>query len=113
MQRYRVKTVVHGMAHITGGGLEENLERILPAGCRAVIEADTWPVPPVFDWIAELGQVEADEMARVFNMGIGFVLVLDAYYVESVQRRLGETRTESWVIGRIEAGETGVEQTGS
>jgi phosphoribosylformylglycinamidine cyclo-ligase len=113
MQRYRVKTVVHGMAHITGGGLEENLQRILPSGCRAVVESGSWAVPEVFDWIAELGQVETDEMYRVFNMGIGFVLVLDPYYVESVQRRLEETRTQSWVIGRIEAGETGVERTGS
>ena len=113
MQRYRVKTVVHGMAHITGGGLEENLERILPGGCRGVVETGSWPVPPVFDWIGQLGQVEDDEMYRVFNMGIGFVLVLDPYYVESVQRRLDEMRTESWVIGRIESGEPGVERTGS
>ena len=113
MQRYRVKKVVHGMAHITGGGLEENLERILPGGCRGVVETGSWPVPPVFDWIAQLGQVEDDEMYRVFNMGIGFVLVLDPYYVESVQRRLDEMRTESWVIGRIESGEPGVERTGS
>lgn len=113
MQRYRVKTIVRGMAHITGGGLEENLERILPDGCRAVIESGSWPVPPVFDWIAELGQVQDDEMYRVFNMGIGFVLVLDPYYVESVQRRLDETRTQSWVIGQIEPGTTGVEMTGS
>ncbi|MED5400282.1 MAG: phosphoribosylformylglycinamidine cyclo-ligase [Planctomycetota bacterium] len=113
MQRYRVKTIVRGMAHITGGGLEENLERILPDGCRAVIDSGSWPVPPVFDWIAELGQVQDDEMYRVFNMGIGFVLVLDPYYVESVQRRLDETRTQSWVIGQIEPGTTGVEMTGS
>ncbi len=113
MQRYRVKTIVRGMAHITGGGLEENLERILPDGCRAVIESGSWSVPPVFDWIAELGQVEDDEMYRVFNMGIGFVLVLDPYYVESVQRRLDETRTQSWVIGQIEPGTIGVEMTGS
>jgi phosphoribosylformylglycinamidine cyclo-ligase len=113
MQRYRVKKVVHGMAHITGGGLQDNLQRVLPHGCRAVVESGSWPVPEVFDWIAELGEVETDEMYRVFNMGVGFVLVLDPYYVESVQRRLEETRTESWVIGRIEAGETGVERTGS
>ena len=104
---------VKGMAHITGGGLQDNLQRVLPHGCRAVVESGSWPVPEVFDWIAELGQVETDEMYRVFNMGIGFVLVLDPYYVESVQRRLGTMRTESWVIGRIDAGETGVERTGS
>ena len=62
--------------------------------------------------VAETGRA-VDEMFRVFNMGIGFVLVLDPYYVESVQRRLGETRTQSWVIGQIEAGETGVQRTGS
>jgi phosphoribosylformylglycinamidine cyclo-ligase len=112
MQRYRVKKVVHGMAHVTGGGLEENLHRILPSGCRAVVEAGSWNVPDVFDWIQELGNVETDEMYRVFNMGIGFVLVLDPYYAESAQRRLEETGMTSWVIGRIEAGKTGVERTG-
>ena len=101
------------MAHVTGGGLEENIQRILPEGCRGVVETGSWPVPPVFDWIGQLGQGETDEMYRVFNMGIGFVLVLDPYYVESVQRRLDDMRTKSWVIGRIEAGETGVERTGS
>ena len=99
--------VVHGIAHITGGGLLENLERILPANVTATIQRDSWDVLPVFDWIRDLGEIEEDEMDRVFNMGIGFVLVLDPYYVESVQRRLDEMRTESWVIGRIEAGETG------
>ena len=101
------------MAHITGGGLEENLERILPDGNRAVVDSSLWTPPPVFDWIAGLGDVDSDEMFRVFNMGIGFVLVLDAYYVESVQRRLAEMRTESWVIGRIEAGDRGVERISS
>src|SRR3954453_10808410 len=61
---YRVKRVVHGIAHITGGGLHENLERILPQGVTARIDRGSWPMPPVFNWIARLGEVEQDEMDR-------------------------------------------------
>ncbi|MBQ18839.1 MAG: phosphoribosylformylglycinamidine cyclo-ligase [Planctomycetaceae bacterium] len=110
MRQYRIKTVIRGMAHITGGGLEENLERILPEGCRAVVKEGTWSVPGVFDWIQSLGGIEHDEMFRVFNMGIGFVLVVNPYYVESIQRRLVESRIESWVIGHVEPGTRGVER---
>ena len=73
---YRVKNVVHGIAHITGGGLLENLERIVPDGRQVVIERGSWPVPPVFTWIQRLGEIEQAEMEQVFNMGVGLVLVV-------------------------------------
>ena len=104
---YRVKSVVHGIAHITGGGLHENLSRILPEGVRAVIHRDSWPRPPIFPWIERVGGVEPDEMDRVFNQGLGLVLVLSSYYAESVQHQLADAGYESWTIGRIEKGERG------
>ena len=101
LKNYKVKNVVHGVAHITGGGLEENLQRILPAGVRARIEADSWPVPPVFNWIQQLGGIEDAEMARVFNMGLGLVLVVSSFYAENIQRILSDAGLENWQIGSV------------
>lgn len=108
LRHYRVKQVVHGMAHITGGGLHENLERILPPGCRAVIRRESWPVPPVFRWIQRLGDVAEGEMYRVANMGIGFVLVVSEYFADSIVGQLAELGLPAWPIGFIEAGPAGV-----
>ncbi|MBN1911201.1 MAG: phosphoribosylformylglycinamidine cyclo-ligase [Pirellulales bacterium] len=105
---YRVKHVVHGIAHITGGGLHENLERILPEGARAVIDRGSWTVPPIFPWLAELGDIEPPEMDQVFNMGVGLVLVVSPFYAESIQHQLADLGLESWIIGRIESGQRGV-----
>ncbi len=102
LTNYRVKSVVHGIAHITGGGLRENLERILPEGTQAMIEPGSWAVPPVFAWLQRLGEVEADEMARVFNMGIGLVLVVSPYYAASIRHQLSDCGLESFLIGKIE-----------
>ena len=106
--RYRVKSVVHGIAHITGGGLHENLERILPENSRAVIQRDSWPVPPVFPWLARLGEVETAEMERVFNMGIGLVMVVSPFYSDSIRSQLADHGYANWPIGRIEQGPRGV-----
>ncbi len=108
LTHYRVKAVVHGIAHITGGGLHENIERILPNGVRVLIDRDSWPVPPVFPWLQRLGNIEPDEMARVFNMGVGMALIASSYYAESIRHQLADLGLESWVIGRVEAGEKGV-----
>ena len=105
---YKVKNVVHGIAHITGGGLHENLERILPQQIRVLIDRDSWPVPPVFPWLARLGQIEQAEMDRVFNMGVGLVLVVSPYYAESIRHQLADGGLESWLIGRAESGPRGV-----
>jgi phosphoribosylformylglycinamidine cyclo-ligase len=108
LSHYKVKTVVHGLAHITGGGLADNLVRILPENCRAAIRRGSWDVPPVFAWLKRLGNVDQDEMERVFNMGIGFVLVVSDFFAESIRHQLAGDNLASWIIGRIEEGERGV-----
>jgi phosphoribosylformylglycinamidine cyclo-ligase len=103
LNHYKVKSVVHGIAHITGGGLRENLERILPPELHAQIDDRSWPVPPVFSWLQRLGGIEDAEMARVFNCGIGLVLVVNAYFADSIQRMLRESGLDSWPIGSMVA----------
>ena len=98
---YRVKNVVHGIAHITGGGLLENLRRILPEGIQAVIRRGTWPTPPVFAWLQKLGEVEQAEMERVFNMGIGMVMVVAPFFADSIRQQLKRSGLQSWEIGYI------------
>ncbi len=105
---YKVKKVVHAIAHITGGGLCENLERIVPEGIRITLDRDSWQVPPVFGWLQRLGEVEPDEMDRVFNMGIGLVLVVSPHFAESIRHQLADCGLESWTIGRAVAGARGV-----
>jgi phosphoribosylformylglycinamidine cyclo-ligase len=109
---YKVKSVVHGIAHITGGGLQENLLRIVPEGARVMIDRNSWTVPPVFGWLAQLGQIEPAEMDRVFNMGIGLVLVVSPFYAQSVLRMIEECGVACWEIGRVVAGPRGVEWAG-
>ncbi len=110
LQHYPVKKgVVHGLAHITGGGLVDNVPRILPPGRRVFIRRGSWPVPPVFPWLARLGNIEPAEMDRVFNQGIGFVMLVRPYFAESIQRQLQEDRVPTYVIGEVREGEPGVE----
>jgi phosphoribosylformylglycinamidine cyclo-ligase len=110
LRNYPVKRrVVRGLAHITGEGLEGNVPRILPPGRRVFLRRGSWPIPPVFGWLARLGPVEEAEMYRVFNMGIGFVVVCSPYYAESIQRQLEEDRVRSFDIGEVREGEPGVE----
>ncbi len=105
---YRVKSVVHGIAHITGGGLHENLERILPKGVQVVIHRGSWPIPPVFSWLQRLGEVEQTEMDQVFNMGIGLVLLVSPYYADSICRQLSDEGLANWIIGGARKGPRGV-----
>ena len=105
LERYRVKKVIHAIAHITGGGLVENVPRVLGPRCVARIEKGTWPVPPIFGLVQRLGGVEEAEMFRVFNMGIGMVLVVSPYYVGAITRRLEERGERVWPIGEIVEGD--------
>lgn len=107
LANYRVKHVIHGIAHITGGGLHGNLERIIPAGCTAVLQRGSWPMPPVFPWLQRLGEIDTDEMDRVFNMGLGLVLVVGEYYAESIRSQLQDSGVPCSVIGRIVEGPGG------
>ncbi len=104
LTHYRVKRVVHGIAHITGGGLFENVERILPTGLHVDFARDSWEVPPVFPWLESLGSIEPEEMQRVFNMGLGLVLFVNEYFADSVRRLLERESLMSWQIGKVAEG---------
>ncbi len=90
-----------GLAHITGGGLTENLPRVLPVGTAAEIDSAAWDLPPIFAWLAEAGDIAADEMARTFNCGIGMAVVVDADKAEDAERLLRHTGETVHRIGRI------------
>ena len=104
LNHYKVKSVVHGIAHITGGGLHENLARVLPATADAEIRRGSWPIPAVFDWLQQLGEVDDEEMYRVFNMGVGLIMVVSEYYAESIQQQLAGLGLQSAPIGTIVEG---------
>jgi len=100
---------INGIAHITGGGLLENIPRVLPPGCRATIGLSRWERPVLFDLLAEAGNVERDEMYRTFNMGIGMVLAVTAGEAEDVVDRLNGLGEKAWIIGEISACPEGCE----
>ena len=97
------KTDVHALAHITGGGLLENLPRVMPEGTRAIIDSNSWHRPPVFDWLQENGNVTDDEMYRTFNCGVGMVLCVAEADVEQTLATLTEQGENASIIGHIEA----------
>jgi phosphoribosylformylglycinamidine cyclo-ligase len=99
---------LHGMAHITGGGLTDNLPRILPKGSRAEIRLGTWEIPEIFRFLQEKGEVETEEMLRVFNMGIGMVLAVAADGLRDVLARLREAGQRAAIIGSVQSGGEGV-----
>jgi phosphoribosylformylglycinamidine cyclo-ligase len=101
---YRVKQVVHGIAHITGGGLAENLSRILRGGVDCRIDSNSWKVPEIFTWLQKAGEIETAEMRRVFNMGIGMVLVVSPYYLAAVMGRLRNLGVTAYEIGEVTPG---------
>lgn len=96
---------VNALAHITGGGLLENIPRVLPRNTKAVIDAKSWERPAIFDWLQEQGNVEAREMYRTFNCGIGMVMAVDAEQAENIVDTLHQHGETAMVIGRIEAGD--------
>ncbi|MGH7207540.1 MAG: phosphoribosylformylglycinamidine cyclo-ligase [Nitrospiraceae bacterium] len=95
---------IKGIAHITGGGITENLPRILPKGCRARVHRGAWPVPPIFQVLRKMGKVDEEELYRVFNMGIGLALVVSADHVEKLIARAAELGDRGYRIGEIVAG---------
>lgn len=101
LEYYRVKRIVHGIAHITGGGLDENVARILPPGVAAKVDADSWEVPAVFPWLQRLGNIDDEEMKSVFNLGIGLVLIVSEYYARNICQLLADINLQSWQIGTI------------
>jgi len=99
---------VHGMAHITGGGIPGNLKRVLPHDCRAEIRKSSWPVPPVFEYLKKAGDIDAVDIYSAFNMGIGYILVVDQAEVSGIVSDLKEAGETAYIIGSIENGEKGV-----
>ena len=97
--------LVQGMAHITGGGITENLPRILPKNVSAVIELGSWPVLPVFEHLRALGNVEHEEMFRTFNMGVGLICVLRAEHYKRAKGVLDRMNEPHFVIGKIVKGD--------
>jgi len=105
LHHYRVKGVVHGLAHITGGGLVENVPRVLGPRCVARLDKGSWPRPPIFALVQRLGGIDEAEMFRVFNMGIGMVVIVSPYYADAVARRLEHGGDRVTVIGEIARGD--------
>lgn len=99
---------IHGMAHITGGGLIENLPRILPEGLEYKIDVNSWDIPPIFTLIQKLGEIADSEMHRTFNMGIGYVIVASQQEANSIMNTLSENGEKAWIIGKITTGKGGV-----
>ncbi len=103
------KHVVRGLAHITGEGLPGNVPRVLPPGKRAYLKRGSWPLLPVFTWLQKLGEIDQPEMDKVFNGGIGFVMIVSRFYADSIQRQLTEGGVPTFVIGEVREGEAEVE----
>ena len=99
---------VHGLAHITGGGIGGNLVRVLPEGVRAVVDPQSWELPPLFELLQQAGDVDDAEMREVFNLGVGLIAVLPAEAVEQARAAASRQGVNTWVMGDIRAGERAV-----
>ncbi|MCE5339924.1 MAG: phosphoribosylformylglycinamidine cyclo-ligase [Planctomycetaceae bacterium] len=104
LSQYKSKHIVHAMAHITGGGLPGNVPRVLPNNCDAVLDKSSWKKEPIFDFLQQNGPVEEEEMFRVFNMGIGYVLVVAPDFAASVAKKLRSFGETVYKIGTIKRG---------
>lgn len=98
---------IRGLAHITGGGLLENIPRVLPDDCHAIVEVEGWPLPPLFSWLQAGGAIEPEELARTFNCGIGMVVAVAAEEADTVASALAAAGETVHRIGRIEQGPRG------
>jgi phosphoribosylformylglycinamidine cyclo-ligase len=101
--------LVHGMAHITGGGLRDNVPRFLPEDCIARFDITAWKIPPIFDYLVEHGEVSLDERYRVFNMGLGFVAVVKRRDKEVALAMMPGAREVGEIIERMTSDESPVQ----
>ena len=101
---YKVRRVVKALSHITGGGLPGNLPRVIPEGLTARLKRGSWTPPGIFALIAKAGPVDPAEMFRVFNMGVGFVMVVSPGYAGPVMARLRKSGERCWVLGKVVKG---------
>jgi phosphoribosylformylglycinamidine cyclo-ligase len=99
---------MHGLAHITGGGIAGNLVRVLPDGCEAVVDPTSWTLPPLFAALQRGGNISVDEMREVFNLGVGMIAVLPAEDVAAARRAATEAGVATWPMGGIRRGPTAV-----
>ncbi|MBN1212601.1 MAG: phosphoribosylformylglycinamidine cyclo-ligase [candidate division Zixibacteria bacterium] len=98
------KYEIHGMAHITGGGITGNLRRIIPDGLSAEIDKGSWPVPPVFTWLEKAGNLDPEDMFNTFNMGIGYIIVVDSQDADNMVESIKQAGETSFRIGVIKTG---------
>ncbi len=101
LRRYKVKRVIKAMSHITGGGLPGNLPRVLPDGLAIKLKRDSWPVPPIFPFLQKNGPVDSDEMFNVFNMGIGFVLIVRPNFTRAIMVHLRTLGEKPYFLGKV------------
>jgi phosphoribosylformylglycinamidine cyclo-ligase len=100
---------IKGLSHITGGGISENLPRALPRGLHAIIQTASWQQGPVFDWLAEHGNIAIDEMRRTFNCGVGMVVIVDESDLAAAIGSLESLGERAWHLGQVAAGENRVQ----
>ncbi len=98
---------IRGIVHITGGGFVDNIPRVLPKGCKAILNKGSWPVQPIFGYLQEKGNVPANEMCRTFNCGIGMVIVVNSKIVDDVMQQLSALGESAHIIGEIAASDEG------
>lgn len=101
---------VHALSHITGGGFQENIPRVLPENCKAVIDSNSWQWPAVFNWLQENGNVETAEMYRTFNCGVGMIIALPEDKADAAVALLNAEGEHAWIIGDIQPQQEGEEQ---
>mgnify|MGYP000213596619 CR=1 FL=1 len=104
LRAYRRRRPVHGLAHITGGGMLENIPRVLPSNCDALIRVGAWQIPPIFTFIQRCGKIADEEMWRVFNMGIGMAMIVARSSATMIRRRCRRLNMPAYTIGEIVAG---------
>ncbi len=92
---------IHGIAHITGGGIPDNIVRIVPQACSILIREESWEIPPIFSFLQQAGNISAEEMARTFNMGIGMIVVVPNHAAVDVMQRIEALSQRAYVIGEI------------
>jgi phosphoribosylformylglycinamidine cyclo-ligase len=100
----KIGNALHGVAHITGGGFYDNIPRVLPKNCNAIIRRGSWDVLPIFKLLQDGGGITDEEMHRVFNMGIGMALIVDPKSAAAVQKAASREGVKSYVIGEIRKG---------
>jgi phosphoribosylaminoimidazole synthetase len=92
---------IKALAHITGGGLVENIPRVLPKYYAVELDMYQWEIPPIFDWLARIGAIHFDEMSRTFNLGIGMIAIVSPENAQHIQQQLQQSNQKSFVIGTV------------